>query len=884
MIEKNRIEPANAFMIVDIISRVLAASDDIKNLSQWLTSEIREITGARLVLIVSRNVEANQYKILQINPERKKDICNSDEISFLINKSLQFKEISSLTFEIDDQIIKGYLQNLNFETNLVIPLIANNENYGSFLLLGLPDKNSLELLKSTYNNLTTILGLVFRNASLIDHQERIIQERTSELLQQKTTLIAQNIELESAKQLLEENEQRLQAQNEEYEALNEELSENLGKIQEFNEQLEKAKLKAEESEETYRMLFESINDAVFISELKDDGNLGKFIQVNDIACKRLGYTKEELLTMSPLDIGSEKSKQVTPHLLQIIVEKKHAIIEAEHVTKTGKIIPVEISTRVTRFKNKTIFHSVARDITERKQAEIDLIKAKEKAEESELKIQSIIDNFPSANICLLDKNLVIQIVGGTEYSKHGIDPRQFKNKHISELLSKSSYDINKPHIDNAFKGIYSNYEVDYKGFYYMNYACPLTFNSSEINYVLIATINFTELKKTELELILAKDKAEESDRLKTAFLQNMSHEIRTPMNAIMGFSELLLVNYNNKPKLEKFSQIINQRCNDLLEIINDILDIAKIESGQLPVNIEECDLKELFIEISTFFMEHQKRIGKQHINFNLNYQFNTTVNTILTDKVKLKQIFINLIGNAFKFTEKGQIEGGCKIDDNNNIVFYVSDTGIGIPSDKHDVIFERFAQLRQRSNQAYGGTGLGLPIVKGLVGLLGGKLWLESEIDKGATFYFSFPYTVSQQAHPDLKIVDETHEYQFAEKTVLIVEDDFYNAEFIKEILSETGLNIIHTEYGQEAIELAKSQSLDLILMDIRLPDMNGYEATKQIKLLRPNIRIIAQTAYASHDDKRKAVDAGCIDYISKPLKANLLLPMISKYLFQSKG
>jgi CheY-like chemotaxis protein/nitrogen-specific signal transduction histidine kinase len=387
--------------------------------------------------------------------------------------------------------------------------------------------------------------------------------------------------------------------------------------------------------------------------------------------------------------------------------------------------------------------------------------------------------------------------------------------------------------------------------------------------------DITERKRIEEELIKAKEKAEESDRLKSAFLQNMSHEIRTPMNAIMGFSELLSEQYNNKTNLEKYSKIINQRCNDLLEIINDILDIAKIESGQLTLNIEECNLNELFTELSAFFTEHQKNIGKQQIKLNLQVLCDSSENTIVTDKVKLKQIFINLINNAFKFTETGIIESGCKYDESHNLYFYVSDTGIGIPADKHEVIFERFSQLRHEK----GGTGLGLPIVKGLVGILGGKIWIESELEKGTTFYFSFPYKISKSLHREPVLIDEKKAYQFPGKTILIVDDDMYNASYIKEILANTGLNIIHTEFGHEAVKIAASKSPDLVLMDIRLPDMDGYEAIQQIKQHKPNLKIIAQTAYAGFDDRQKAFDAGCIDYISKPLKRNLLLSMINKQL-----
>jgi PAS domain S-box-containing protein len=391
--------------------------------------------------------------------------------------------------------------------------------------------------------------------------------------------------------------------------------------------------------------------------------------------------------------------------------------------------------------------------------------------------------------------------------------------------------------------------------------------------------DISEKKKYEQELLFAKEKAEESDHLKTAFLQNMSHEIRTPMNAIMGFSDLLMNNFDDKPKLKMFSNIINQRCSDLLEIINDILDISKIESGQLPVNIEECNLIELFDELSDFFKEYQNRLGKQHINFSLKVQNQLPEIIISTDKIKLKQIFINLISNAFKFTDTGKIEGGCKFEENHKLVFYVSDTGIGIPSDKQATVFERFTQLHQSSRKNMGGTGLGLPIVKGLVGLLGGEIFLESESNKGSTFTFSFPYnTVSPFVHQPFVTRKQNYD-GFVNKTILIVEDDYYNQEYLKEILSGTDLTILKAENGKEAVEISTSQPVDLVLMDIRLPDMDGYKATNQIKQHKPKLKIIAQTAYASHDERQKALYAGCDDYISKPTKKDLLLSMINNHL-----
>jgi signal transduction histidine kinase len=264
------------------------------------------------------------------------------------------------------------------------------------------------------------------------------------------------------------------------------------------------------------------------------------------------------------------------------------------------------------------------------------------------------------------------------------------------------------------------------------------------------TVQFEELSKykNSLELIVdertadlraAKDKAEESDKLKTAFLQNMSHEIRTPLNAIMGFSELLDESFEDKETLVNYATIIKQKGNDLLDIINGILDISKIETGSLGIILESCRIEDLFKEIETFFNEYQQRLNKGHILFILNNQ--TKLNDEITlDIGKVKQVIINLVNNAFKFTPKGKIEFGCRLKDSNHLEFYVSDTGIGIPPDKKELVFERFRQIGELHYRE--GAGLGLSISKGLIELLGGEIWLTSELEKGTTFYFTAPFFI----------------------------------------------------------------------------------------------------------------------------------------------
>ncbi|MFO7658381.1 MAG: PAS domain S-box protein [Bacteroidales bacterium] len=410
----------------------------------------------------------------------------------------------------------------------------------------------------------------------------------------------------------------------------------------------------------------------------------------------------------------------------------------------------------------------------------------------------------------------------------------------------------------------------------------LEFDENGNTTKMIGTIqDITERKNAGEELLKAKEKAEESDRLKTAFLQNISHEIRTPMNAIVGFSELLLRNYNDKEKLEQFSEIINQRCNDLLDIINEILDIAKIESGQLSEHLVSCNLNTVFENLKEFFDNYRKKISKQHIDFLIDIEEILNNAEILTDATKLKQILINLINNAFKFTNEGIIKAGCRFTNENELIFFVQDTGIGIPAEKHDFIFERFTQVEYEMSRNYGGTGLGLPIVKGLVGLLGGRIWLESVPGKGSTFYFTLPYRVPEKTIPLAYQTYSAESLKNITGTVLVVEDDLYNSQYLKEVLRKTGLKLLFASYGKDAVEAAMKYKIDLILMDIRLPDIDGYMVTREIKKLRKEIKIIAQTAYAAPGDDKKAFEAGCDDYISKPINKNQLISKIKAQLLK---
>jgi PAS domain S-box-containing protein len=393
--------------------------------------------------------------------------------------------------------------------------------------------------------------------------------------------------------------------------------------------------------------------------------------------------------------------------------------------------------------------------------------------------------------------------------------------------------------------------------------------------------DITLRKQSEMELIKAKERAEESDRLKSAFLANMSHEIRTPMNAIIGFTQLLSDPNIASNKKEEFIKIITHNGQTLIRLIDDIIDIARIEAGQLTINIAECHLNVLLSELQKQFLEIVQAIGKKNIDIILDIPSEKLI--CQTDAFRLRQILSNLIDNAIKFTNEGYIEIGLRKTEDNKLLFFVRDTGIGIQEGKRKLIFDRFRQLEEADTRSYGGTGLGLTISQNLVRMLNGEMQVDSKPDEGSTFYFTLPLPIMESQKETEPIPEEDlSDYKniWKDKIFLIAEDDKYNFRIIEELLRDTNVTIIHAWNGKEVMEKVMSDiKFDLILLDIRMPVMNGLVAAQEIRKYFPDITIIAQTAYANEEDKQLCITVGCNDYVSKPIDKKKLLYTIRKYL-----
>ncbi len=391
-----------------------------------------------------------------------------------------------------------------------------------------------------------------------------------------------------------------------------------------------------------------------------------------------------------------------------------------------------------------------------------------------------------------------------------------------------------------------------------------------------------ERSEQEYILKISKEKAEQADKLKTAFLANMSHEIRTPMNSIIGFTSLLSIDDISLDERKLYIQLIQSSGDTLLHLIDDIIDISRIEADQISLqytlfNLHDF-LEELYLKYSRELSMSEKRtlIDFKYLNKTPSNEIE-----IYTDLNRLKQIISNLVNNSIKFTDKGFIEFGTELK-NNNYLFYIKDSGIGLPPDKSEEIFNRFMKL-ENSDKLYRGAGLGLTISKKLVELLGGKIWYDSVPGKGSCFYFTLPTSTgltfsnfNTSEHNDAKVINK---FDLSGKTILVAEDERSNFMLIEQILKPGKPSIIWAQNGIEAIEKFKNNKIDLVLMDIKMPNIDGLAATKQMKDINNTIPIIAQTAYAMATDKNKILDAGCDDYITKPIKIAELKEKIMKYL-----
>jgi PAS domain S-box-containing protein len=608
-------------------------------------------------------------------------------------------------------------------------------------------------------------------------------------------------------------------------------------------------------------------------------------------------------------VGNEVAENSKP-TINSFTHKPYRII-----AKTGIIKWVSDITLIRRNKNEEITHyeGVIIDITEQKEAEQniqtqneeyaalneefktqneELKITKDTAEKSEKKYKKL-SNLTFEGVLLHEKGIAIDI--NLSFAKlFGYTHEELLGKNIIKLL------IPKKHHNIIYENIKKEYANPYEieGIRKDGSIFPIELEARNIESDIknrtirvVAVRNISKRKIAEKELIIAKDRAEESDQLKTEFIHNMSHEIRTPLNGILGFSSILENPNLSDKKRKQYIKIIHNSGNQLMRIIDDILEISRLETKQIKVMEEQICLNDLLLELFSIFDIKAK---ENQIPLYFKKELSDIESTILTDDTKLRKILNNLLENALKFTNEGFIEFGYTLigadapdgsslqQTNTFIQIYVKDTGIGVKSDKQEIIFERFSQEEKEISQKAGGLGLGLSIAKENAELLGGKITLQSEKGKGTTFFVTIPYKPVQEAINTMTLNQSITEKKQDNCTILIVEDEEINFLYLDTLLEihDSNLKSLHARNGQEAVKICQENSkIDIVLMDLKMPIMNGFEATKQIKEISPDLPIIAQTAYSTKEEKEQAFLAGCDDFISKPIKKRILFDIIDKYL-----
>lgn len=468
-------------------------------------------------------------------------------------------------------------------------------------------------------------------------------------------------------------------------------------------------------------------------------------------------------------------------------------------------------------------------------------------------------------------------VSGPDKAK-GKTNKEFFTKRVARKMIEEDRDILETGHPIVNKIVY--FEDDgVDGFWMEKNKIPIRDERGVITMIMGIFKDVSDLMLIENELKEAKERAEESDRLKTSFLANMSHEIRTPMNGIIGFANLLRDPGLSEEKKDQFLKHIDHSSGQLLNIIDDIIDISKIESGQMKISNKPVRINVILEEIySSFF--HSIRgdgPGDKKVSFNLKKGNDSHDFTIVTDDYRLSQIFNNLIGNAIKFTKEGHITFGYTLKDHRHVEFFVSDSGIGIPNNKIKLIFDRFGQVNQERSFQPSGTGLGLPISKSLVNLMGGEMWVKSEVGKGCTFFFTLPLVVEEPMEED-RIHISNKSYNWNHKLILVAEDEELNWMFVKEMLRQTGATIHRARNGNEVVEQTRKLTPHAILMDIKMPEMSGIEAARKIREFNDTVPIIAQTAFVMAEEKEESLRAGCNHFVTKPLDRTTIMELIDGY------
>ena len=645
------------------------------------------------------------------------------------------------------------------------------------------------------------------------------------------------------------------------------------------------------SDLVFKKIVEQLPHPLFVKDY-----IGNFLFVNTSFAALFGKKPSDFVYLKAEDIyPPEVIKRIQEEDNQIINNNLPITIEEHwYCEKFGKV--VYFLTKKTPFlygKQKTIL-GIKVDLAAQKNAELNLKNQNEaylqvyselkkqytlieklyaEIQYSENKYKNYISNAPDAIFitdsygnCLETNNAAVTITG---YSLQELK----KIPLVNLFYGNGENNIFKYFKELIEKG-WANAEICYLSKYDHNLYLSLASVKIAKNEYLTFVKDISILKNTERELLKAKNMAEENDELKSAFLANMSHEVRTPLNGILGFVNLLDEECISAELKKEYIRIINMSARQLLNIISDIIDISKLEAGQMMFSNVEFSLNSFFDTLLLEAYEERENLMKEDIEIRILKGLPDGQDIVFSDENRLKQILNHLISNAIKFTKEGYVEIGYELFGSSLFMFFVKDTGVGIADYNKEIIFDRFRQIDYSETRSYGGTGLGLSLAKGITELMDGAIWLESEEGKGSIFFVKIPLVYKIGVSIKEKLLKTT--FNWEGKKVMIVEDTISNFLYIEQILLPTGIKIFHAENGLKALQMLQTHSdINIILLDIQMPVMDGYETAQKIRELKKDTFIIAQTAFTMISEKQKCFDYGCNDFLAKPfVPANLLEKM----------
>ncbi|NTV99178.1 MAG: PAS domain S-box protein, partial [Chlorobiaceae bacterium] len=618
------------------------------------------------------------------------------------------------------------------------------------------------------------------------------------------------------------------------------------------------------SEKKYRDLFENVPIGLYQSTMD-----GKIISANR-RCLDMCRCKAEDMDAW---FGQDKTKScVNPkdgaRLREMLMKEGFVDnYEAEFFRMDNTTFWLSNTARLIKGENgeQDIISGSFVDITNRKEAEKELKKLSAAIEQSPA---VVVITDPEGNIEYVNPEFS-RLTGYLPKDVKGRNPRILQ----SGFMAKDTYKELWQTIlsGEIWRGELHNRKKNGELYWEMAVISALRNHNGDITNFVAVKEDITEKKILWNDLVASKEKAEESDRLKSAFVANISHEIRTPMNGILGFSALLKEPRLSGEEQQEYIDLIQQSGERMLGLINDLIDISRIDANEAQINLAKTSLNKVLHSLCAFFNPEAE---KKKLDIRCRTGLSDNESIVVTDSGKLNQVMTNLVQNALKFTIEGHIDIGYEKKDN-MLEFYVADSGIGIPAEMKERIFDRFRQIDNSLSRLHQGAGLGLSISKALVEMLGGKIWVESAEWGGSRFVFTLPYnpsssTPSSRVDSDRTVSDTA---ALPNLNVLIAEDDEISRLLLQKILRGENITLLSAENGKEAVRIVEDNpDIDLVLMDIKMPEMNGYEATRLIKKIRPSIPVIAQSAFTSTDERKKALEAGCDAFLHKPIKKNELL------------